>query len=333
MAAWLATWIGIPNYLAQEWVRVAHALDKLAYIASAYKLGHLCWGHVRLLTRHATTDTQEAWVEKALGMTVDQVQDAIRSEQRPTAASAQEAYRKRFVNLSWDEEDSLLHLKGCLAGSDGAIVKKALERLAEKAPINPETGMFDPFEQRCADALVQIASSDLAAARDPARATVVVHVDVALLASDAKGMAQIEDGPAIAAETAQRLACDPYMETLVVGPDGKPLGIGRKSRQIPAWLRRQLRRRDRCCRFPGCNRSRWLHAHHVEPWAKGGPTDKNNLTLLCTYHHRLVHEGKWTIRGSPDGEVTFVDPRGRGLNWAPPPPLRPDIRARLPIPI
>jgi hypothetical protein len=27
-------------------------------------------------------------------------------------------------------------------------------------------------------------------------------------------------------------------------------------------------------------------------------------------HHRLIHEGGWTITGDPNGEVTFHDPDG-----------------------
>ena len=39
--------------------------------------------------------------------------------------------------------------------------------------------------------------------------------------------------------------------------------------------------RDRTCRHPGCGRpSTWaLHAHHVTPYGKGGPTVMGNLAL------------------------------------------------------
>ena len=45
----------------------------------------------------------------------------------------------------------------------------------------------------------------------------------------------------------------------------------------------------------------------------GGATDMGNLLWLCPYHHRLVHEGGWQIKGDPDGEVIFVRPDGRPL--------------------
>src|SRR5699024_6928722 len=51
-----------------------------------------------------------------------------------------------------------------------------------------------------------------------------------------------------------------------------------------------LIRRDRGCAVPGCGRSRFLHAHHVIFWARGGQTTMDNLVLLCSGHHRLVHD-------------------------------------------
>ncbi|MDQ4097597.1 MAG: HNH endonuclease, partial [Actinomycetota bacterium] len=47
--------------------------------------------------------------------------------------------------------------------------------------------------------------------------------------------------------------------------------------------------------------------------ADAGPTDLSNLLWLCPFHHRLVHEGGWRIRGDPEGDVTFVRPDGRLL--------------------
>jgi hypothetical protein len=74
-------------------------------------------------------------------------------------------------------------------------------------------------------------------------------------------------------------------------------------------LRRALEARDRGCRFPGCG-SRFTDAHHVIPWAAGGDTSLGNCVLLCKYHHRLVHEGGWTVDWWGEGRPAFYDPRG-----------------------
>ena len=55
--------------------------------------------------------------------------------------------------------------------------------------------------------------------------------------------------------------------------------------------------RDGSCQFPGCTRRRNLHAHHIQAWSLGGPTDMANLILLCQAHHVAVHEASITITG------------------------------------
>jgi hypothetical protein len=63
--------------------------------------------------------------------------------------------------------------------------------------------------------------------------------------------------------------------------------------------------RDRGCVFPGCDRPlSWCDAHHLWHWVDGGPTDLNNLALLCRAHHRAVHEGGWQLTRGPDGRFT-----------------------------
>ena len=93
--------------------------------------------------------------------------------------------------------------------------------------------------------------------------------------------------------------------------EGEPLGIGRKSRLIPKSVERAVRARDNnCCVFPGCSNHRFLHCHHIEHWANGGETCVENLMLLCTKHHTLVHEGGFGIRKDFLDNWTFFRPDG-----------------------
>jgi len=48
-------------------------------------------------------------------------------------------------------------------------------------------------------------------------------------------------------------------------------------------------------------------AHHIEFWARGGPTRLGNLMLLCWYHHRCVHEGDWQVVKAGSG-FKFIQP-------------------------
>jgi hypothetical protein len=172
-----------------------------------------------------------------------------------------------------------------------------------------------------------LADARLAGEGDADRATVVVHIDVELLA-EGTGAAVMEDGPALARETARRLVCDCRWQPVVHGPDGRPAGVGTTQRTVAPWLVRQLRHRDQGCVFPGCGRTRWVQAHHRVHHADGGPTTLDNLELLCLAHHHLVHEGGWRITRPPGGSARFYRPDGRPYTTGPP-PLAADLRRRL----
>lgn len=146
------------------------------------------------------------------------------------------------------------------------------------------------------------------------------------------GTAAIESGPPVAPETVRRLACDAQTLLIAEGDEGSPVGIGRRSRVVPASMLRLPRQRDTGCRFPGCTstRTRWIQAHHKRHRADGGRTDTDNLLLLCGAHHRFVHEGRVRIEGVPDGELAFFDRHGRPLVPGPR-GLHPKVRRRMEV--
>jgi hypothetical protein len=127
------------------------------------------------------------------------------------------------------------------------------------------------------------------------RAEVVLNADLSALSSD-RGTCHFEEGPGVPPEVARRISCDCRLRTVLRDPGGRALGIGRRSRNVPAWLGRELVARDLGCTFPGCGTRRFLAAHHVIHWAHGGATELDNLVLLCSFHHRLVHEGGWKVK-------------------------------------
>ena len=67
------------------------------------------------------------------------------------------------------------------------------------------------------------------------------------------------------------------------------------ARHINSALRHQVTLRDqgRCThtnsRGERCEDQRWIDIHHVIPRHKGGQDTLENLTTLCSSHHRLVH--------------------------------------------
>jgi hypothetical protein len=137
------------------------------------------------------------------------------------------------------------------------------------------------------------------------RTTVVVHVDVE------KQVAALHLGPLLSDDDRRYLTCDATCEVWFER-SGQVIGSGRETRTINRRLRRALEHRDRCCVVPGCGATRGLHAHHLRHWEDGGPTELDNLVLLCPYHHRAHHRGVITLTG-PAEHLVVTDASGRQL--------------------
>jgi hypothetical protein len=319
---WLAWRCGLDNRTARERVRVARALGGLPLIRAAFRRGELSYAKVRALTRVSAPANEEELLELAGELTASQLERALSAARRVDDSLASRVQDAERLSWTWAQDGSLV-FSGRLASEDGALFLKALEVARERlwrAARDEEPAVVEASESGSAEPPAAVpgpsrveallAMADASLARDGERSggdryQVVVHVDVATLSSDAPGISVLEDGPPVAFETVRRLSCDSSLVALLEGAD-RPLGIGRKTRAVPPSLRRALRARDGCCRFPGCTNSRGLQAHHLEHWADGGPTELTNLILLCRHHHRLVHEDGWTV--NHDG--LFHDPFG-----------------------
>jgi hypothetical protein len=156
--------------------------------------------------------------------------------------------------------------------------------------------------------------SEAALARPPRgvpggeRHQVLVHIDADSLAVDEivdpEAECAVAGGPGLAPEVVRRLLCDGGLIP-IVERHGEPLSVGRRTRTIPAHIRRALIARDGHCQYPSCERWRFVDGHHIVPWALGGETCLENLVLLCRHHHRLVHEGGARVERTAAGRLRF----------------------------
>jgi hypothetical protein len=174
----------------------------------------------------------------------------------------------------------------------GELVEKALDKARDDSMTNVEFA-DESWSARQADAMVSMAGAYLSGSNEQSRNTsddylVTIRVDQSALAHG-KGRSSLP------IESVKRLCCDGH--TVVIGEDenGEPLNIGRKTRTVPTAIKRALTARDKGCRFPGCHHTRFVDAHHIEHWSNGGETSLDNLILLCSQHHKLIHEGGFTI--------------------------------------
>ena len=275
---------------------MARALGSLPAIDAAFAAARLSYSKVRALTRVACAANEAVLLDMALHATADHLEQICRG----IRAADHDQSVARDVETRWVRERAgdhgMVRIEAQLHPDEAAIVWAAIER-ARAADAVPH-----------ADALVQVARSFDDAGTPTRTPEVVVHVREELI-GEAAMTATLDDGHRVPAETLRRVACDCVTQAVALDGEGLPIDVGRKRRTVTPALRRALLARDHGCRFPGCAHRAWLDAHHVEHWLHGGETELANLVMLCPFHHRLVHEGGFSIERG-DGAFRFLDPRG-----------------------
>ena len=120
--------------------------------------------------------------------------------------------------------------------------------------------------------------------------------------------------------TSRQLACDCILTAIVMDETGNPINLARTMRTVTSRQKRALIARDHGCAFPGCGTpAAWTEGHHIRHWADGGPTDLNNLVLLCGFHHRLIHHSDWEVFIGDDNHPWFIPPASVDPNRQPRP--------------
>ncbi|HPX36901.1 MAG TPA: HNH endonuclease signature motif containing protein [Mycobacterium sp.] len=311
----LVAWkLGTSSTNAHAIHAVARRFDEFPRCVGALREGRLSLDQVGVIAERAGEGSDAHYAQLAAVATVNQLRTAIRLEPRPDPDPRPPLERSVIktggehgtswrITLPHDEAaifDAALrsHLDALI--TDWKTDHGGGERESEMRPPMPDTA--DAFLR-----LVQAGWDAEATARPHGQhTTVVVHVDLA------QRMGALHLGPLLSDADRQYLTCDATCEVWFER-DGRVIGAGRTTRTVNRRLRRALEHRHRTCAVPGCGATRGLHAHHIRHWEDGGPTDLDNLVLLCPYHHRLHHRGDITITGPAD-DLTVTDIDGQRLS-------------------
>ena len=216
--------------------------------------------------------------------------------------------------------------------SDSSHTTDAADPEQENVPAETSS---DTYSQRRADTLVALAETALARGVDrdtkasnsasiEDRYQLVLHADINALPQTRQPVSSGEscqhhhgylDAARIAPDVARRLACDATVVTAINDGKGNILNIGRKSRVVPAAMKRALAFRDGGCRYPACCENRYTDAHHIKHWADGGETSLDNLVTLCRHHHRGLHQGLFDVVLRSD-EFVFSKACGEQIEYS-----------------
>ncbi|MBX3470721.1 MAG: DUF222 domain-containing protein [Planctomycetes bacterium] len=310
-AAWLSWKTGEGERTARDKVRVARRLGELPEIDEDFARGLLSYSQVRALVRIARPGLEGDLRELARRTSGAKLERVVRFIRLRAAADTGEL-AEEDVKLAFErfDDSGLELLRLHLRPEQGEALRRAIR--AVKARARGAAGRSDMSDADALVALGALAATAEAQASVRQRFDVLVVVDERVLREAGPrppgARCELGNGAPISPETARRLTCDGATTPVLMHGD-TPLDVGRKRRRVTARLLRALLIRDGGCTFPGCTNREFLDAHHIEHWARGGKTDRANLTLLCWAHHRLVHEGGYQLRRTRDGLV-FLDGRG-----------------------
>jgi len=324
VAAVVAWKLGTSPANANTISAVAHRLPEFPLCTQALREGRLSVDQVGVIAERAAEGSDAHYAQLASVATVSQLRKAVKLEPRPPKPGPQPDPPRSIRKTVGDESTTWrITVPNVEAATFDAALQSHHDALIADWKRDHEADAVDnaPPLPNTTDAFMSLVEAgwDTDVARRPhgQRTTVVVHLDVE------KRTGELHLGPLLSGGDRQYLTCEATCEVWFER-NGQPLGAGRTTRTINRRLRRALEHRDATCAVPGCSATRGLHAHHIQHWEDGGPTELHNLVLLCPFHHRAHHRGDITISG-PAHQLTVVDSDGDPLtsNSLARPPTRP----------
>ncbi|WP_445168996.1 HNH endonuclease signature motif containing protein [Mycolicibacterium sp. Dal123E01] len=311
VSAIVAWKLGTSSTNANTIAAVAHRLPEFPRCNQALREGRLSVDQVGVIAARAADGSDEHYAQLASVASVSQLRTAVKMEPRPAQPGPQPDPQRTITKRSGQDTTTWnITLPDEEAATFDAALQSHRDALVsdDKNDHDPDGTQNAPPFPNTVDAFMSLVEAgwDTEVARRPhgQRTTVVVHLDIK------ERLAALHLGPLLTDGDRQYLTCDATCEVWFER-DGQPIGAGR-TRTITRRLRRALEHRDTTCAIPGCTATRGLHAHHIQHWEDGGPTELHNLVLLCPYHHRAHHRGDITISGPAD-RLSVIDCDGDPL--------------------
>ena len=338
---------GVSAYKARQLAKTAEALTVMPDVLGAVQDGRISadqGGMVALSHRRAPMSGQDQQELVTLGgwqghdefrRTVAASEDRRRADDGMSRIERQRARRSAKV---FDTSGGMVVLHAELDEIVGDRVKTALGAMSAKMLVDDTA--YDPvrtFEQRNADALVALITQQPAEGSMPGsevggcatrlqKTVLVVTAEYDAIKSRLAS-AGLADGSPIDLDELRRLACDAEIVPMIFSADGQPLYVDQSRRSVTKAQLLALYRRDRGC--VGCGiRPQACDAHHIQSWEHNGPTNIDNLVLLCPKCHKKVHKHRHIIERNPQtGRYTLQAPPPAGHPPSREPPPKQQIAA------
>jgi len=304
-------------------VRRSKLLDAVPGASEALAAGAIdpdhvdAFGAVRKVHSEALAAEAPMLLEHASKVDADAFRQRLRrwqlERERTSGESELERQRKNrkgSISTRADDGMGIFHFE--LDPIAAARVSAALAQQAEKLwrQDNEGEGPRRSSAQRLADAFEQLTcAAPSGGDTDGVDTSIMIIADLDTLRDGLDGRCELLDGTPLPVDEVRKLALSAKLLPAIFDANGQPLWIGRSARLPNSAQRAVIAARDRGCSVSGCGTPvGWCQIHHIIWWSRGGTTDLDNLTTVCSRHHHMIHEDGWHIARAPDGTVTWRGP-------------------------
>ena len=331
---------GCSHREARRRIRRAGALAEMPATARALAEGVITSEHADALVRAAeatsaeTVETDLELLERVKSRPADlaarEVTDWTHLHQSAEDREARfRRQRERRSHRMWIDPDGTVNSKGRFDPVIGAQIKAVIDDISNRlyrmdGGREGKPDQVRTWEQRNADAIAIAVGAEAGPAfgaeanalgRDERQArgrdrfdlslrnqiTVIAHTG-AITGAEPGARCEIPGTGPIPRSELERLACEAEIFGVLFDGDGLPVWHGRRLRTVSPQQWRALAARDRGCVLCGASPG-YCHAHHIVAWTAPtrGPTDIDNLVMVCNRHHRHIHQHRLTLTRGPDG--------------------------------
>ena len=313
----------LPPRRARQEIETARELEKLPKTREGLRKGDISHDNARIIAgaNQRGNINEDELVDHAKTQSPDKFAATVRKHEQQQSeddglSRLEHQQSRRFAKIRTDRDDGMTVLYGRFDPVTGAAIESVLSQKMDELWREEQAGQRPTPGQRMADALHILLTGQPGSKRN-GRSVVtrlLMIADYDTIAAQLTN-ARLADGTPIPAGKLRHLACDAEVLPAIFAGPSQPLDVGRARRRATITQRTALLARDGKC--IGCGaRAAWCQSHHIIHWMDGGPTNLDNLCLLCSRCHHKVHDDQWQVVKGSTGRYSLQ-----------PPPLKTDRRS------
>ena len=297
---------------AKRDVETATRLAELPATSGALNSGDIPVGHAQLIARAASeSPINETLLVKAAGSEpFDEFMQTVKLHQRDVAADDGQGLldrqrKKRKARIFESSDSGMFVLTGEFDQITGARIATALTAKERQLWHREDPNKRATPQQRMADALAELINEPTGDGRSVGTDLLVI-ADFDVLEQQLENP-RLVDGSPIPITELHKMALEANLLPSIFDTKTQDMWLGRRVRTATEAQRIALIARDQQCIGCGAN-PLWCQAHHIIWWSKNGPTDLDNLVLVCNDCHHKIHDDGWQVHKHPKTGKYYLKP-------------------------